>query len=140
MTQRELPWIVLRSAGGGCALLVSIHGLWNIYGLDFRIDTLSSILYCLLPFLSFFVFLFVKPAKLEISLHALIAVGYLAVYSFLNWRTCTAFGYCSTVTATVSTTLMTSSVVAALVVLILSATSRFLGCRQAAKPASRPAN
>ena len=59
-----------------------MHGLWNIYGLDFRIDTLISVLSCLLPFLSFFVFLFVKTPKVWKShLHAFIAVGYLAAYS-----------------------------------------------------------
>src|ERR1700735_916776 len=107
MTLRNILWIALRTAAGVCALFVSLHGLWNLYGLDFRIDTIASVLYCLLPFLSFFIFLFVKTSRFEIALHAAIALAYLAVYSMLNWRTCSAFGYCDTVASTIFTTLRT---------------------------------
>lgn len=140
MTLRELPWIALRTAAGVCALFVSIHGLWNIYGLDFRIDTLISVLYCLLPFLSFFVFLFVKIPRLEVSLHTFIAVGYLAAYAFLNWRTCAAFGYCTTVAATIGTTLTTRPMLAAFAVVLLSALTLLVDARESAKTASRRAN
>lgn len=133
MMLRELPWIGLRIAAGGCALFVSLHGIWNLYGLDFRIDTLISVLYCLLPFLSIFVFLFVKPPRLEVSLHALIAVGYLSTYSLLNWRTCTGFGYCTTVVSTIGTTLRTKPILAAFGVVLFSAIALFLDARRAGK-------
>src|SRR5579863_2656018 len=120
MTSRELPWIGLRTATGVCALFVSLHGIWNLYGLDLRIDTLISVLYCLLPFLSFFVFLFMKRLELEVVAHVLIAAGYLASYAFLNWRTCSGFGYCTTVEATIQVTLLTKSVLAAVAVVFLS--------------------
>ena len=136
MKLREVFWIALRTAAGVCALFVSIHGLWNIYGLDFRIDTLISALYCLLPFLSFFVFLFVKTPRLEVSLHAFIAVGYLAAFSFLNWRTCSAFGYCTTVADTIGTTLTTRPMLAAFAVVLLSAASPLVDARDSARPAS----
>ncbi len=140
MTLRELPWIALRTAAGVCALFVSIHGLWNVYGLDFRIDTLISVLHCLLPFLSFFVFLFVKRPKLEVSLHAFIAVGYLGAYAFLNWRACAAFGYCTTVAATIGTTLTTRPMLASFAVVLLSAATLLLDARESAKRALRRAN
>ena len=140
MKLREVFWIALRTAAGVCALFVSIHGLWNVYGLDFRIDTLISALYCLFPFLSFFVFLFVKAPKLEVSLHAFIAVGYLASYAFLNWRTCSAFGDCTTVAATIGTTVATKPMLAAFAVVLLSAATLVLDTRESAKRASRRAN
>lgn len=139
MTVRELPWIALRTAAGICAVFVSIHGVYNAYGLDFRIDRLVSVLYCLLPFLSFFVFLFVKEPKLEVSLHAIIAVGYLATYSFLNWRTCSGFGDCTTVGATIATTLRTKSVLAAFAVTILSGIVLLFDVHRAAKSESHSA-
>jgi hypothetical protein len=135
MTFRELPWIGLRIATGVCALFVSLHGVWNLYGLDFRIDTLISVLYCLLPFLSFFVFLFIKKPKLEVVVHFLIAVGYLATYSFLNWRTCTGFGDCTTMGETVRITFQTKPVLAAFVVLVLTAGTLFLDARNETTPA-----
>jgi hypothetical protein len=140
MTLRELPWLALRTAAGVCSLFVSTHGLWSIYGLDFRLDTLISVLYCVLPFLSFFVFLFVKTPRFEVSLHAFIAVGYLATYAFLNWRTCTAFGYCTTVAATIGTTLTTRPMLAACAVVLLRTATLLLDARESARPASPRAN
>jgi len=139
MTTRELPWISLRTASGVCALYLSLHGVWNIYGLDFRIDTLISVLYCLLPFLSFFVFLFARQAKIELSLHILIAFGYFAAYVFLNWRTCSAFGYCTTVGSTIGTTLETKPVLAAFAVILFTGVAQWFDGRSAAKSQSRPA-
>jgi hypothetical protein len=140
MTSHELPWIATRTAAGVCALFVSIHGLWNIYGLDFRIDTLISALYCLLPFLSFFVFLFVKILRIEVCLHALVAVGYLATFSFLNWRTCSAIGYCTTIAVTIAATVATKPMLAAFAVVLLSVATLLLDTRESAKHASRRAN
>lgn len=137
MTLRELPWIGLRTAAGACALFVSLHGIWNIYGLDFRIDTLISVLYCLLPFASFFVFLFVKAPRIEVSLHGLIAAGYLSAYSFLNWRTCEGFGYCTTVGATIEMTFRTKPILAAFAVVFFSGVALLLDARPAEKSRSQ---
>jgi hypothetical protein len=125
LKRTEWPWIALRTLTGVCALFLSVHGLWNLYGLDLRIDTLVSVLYCLLPFLSFFVFLFVKTARVEVAMHALIALGYATVYSILNWRTCSGFGDCISVGSTIAATVRTKSVLAALAVVILSGVGVF---------------
>lgn len=139
MKMRQLPWTVLRIVTGVCALFVSLHGVWNLYGLDFRIDTVVSTLYCVLPLLSFFVFLFAKPLKTQVLMHGIIAVGYLAVYAMLNWRTCSAFGYCDSVGATVFLTLRTKPVLAAFLVLVLSLVGLFVKTGPAAKSQSRVA-
>lgn len=124
-------WLGLRVAVGVCSAFVTLHGLYGVYGLDFRRDTLVSVLYCLLPFLSFFVFLFVKAPKLEVLLHAIIAVGYLTTYSMLDWRTCDALGYCTTVAATVLQTLCTKAVLASFGALLFSAAALLLGDEKA---------
>jgi hypothetical protein len=121
MTIRRLIWIALRAAAGICAAFVTIRGALGVYGIDFRVDTLISVFYCSLPFLSFFVFLFAKRPRIELVLHAVIAVGYCSSFTFLNWRTCSSIGYCTTVTATLWTTLMARSVLAAFAVVFLSA-------------------
>ncbi len=126
MKLRELPWIALRTAAGVCALFVSLHGLWNLYGLDFRIDTLISVLYCLLPFSSFFIFLFVKAPKLEVSLHALIAIGYLTAFSMLNWRTCVELGYCGAIASIVWSTFRIGAVLAAFAVVLFTGSALLL--------------
>ena len=120
MTPRKILWIVLRTAAGACALFVTLHGLRGAYGIEFRTDTLISVVYCAFPIASFFVFLFVKAPKVEIALHLLIAIGYWSAFSFLNWRTCAELGYCSTVASTVLMTLSTKPVLAAFAVIFFS--------------------
>jgi hypothetical protein len=135
MTLREITWTGLRAAAGLCSAIVTLHGLYGAYGLDFRRDTLVSALYVLLPFLSFFVFLFVKAPKIEACLHALIASGYLTTYSMLNWRSCVSLGDCSTVPFTVLETLRTKPALAAFGVVLFSVLALYLDAaarRQAA--------
>ena len=95
MNVRGRIWLLLRLAAGLSSAFVTLHGLYGIYGLDFRRDTMVSTLYCIFPILSFFIFLFVKAPKLELSLHLVIAIGYLTTFSMLNWRTCAEMGYCN---------------------------------------------
>jgi len=121
MSLREITWIALRTATGLCSAIVTLYGLYGAYGLDFRRDTFVSALYVLLPFLSFFVFLFARALRSELWLHALVACGFLTAYSILNWRSCNWLGDCTTVSATVLETLMTKRVLAAFGVFILSA-------------------
>lgn len=134
MKMRELLWIGLRTAAGLCSIFVSVRGLDGAYGIEFRLNTLVSVLYCAIPIASFFIFLFVKAPKLEVALHAVIAVGYLSTYSILNWRTCAELGYCGTVASTVLETLRTKPVEAAFGVVIFCLATLFLGQR----PQNRP--
>ncbi|MGA7107089.1 MAG: hypothetical protein WBY75_05065, partial [Terracidiphilus sp.] len=100
-----------------------------IYGLDFRRDTMVSTLYCIFPILSFFIFLFVKAPKLELSLHLVIAIGYLTTFSMLNWRTCAEMGYCSSVASTVLETISTKPMLAAFAVVLCALLAILVGSR-----------
>lgn len=140
MTLRELPWIGLRTATGVCALFVTIRGFLGAYGIEFRTDTLISALYVALPCASFFVFLLVRRTRMELALHALIAAGYLGSFSFLDWRTCASFGYCTSVASTVLTTLFARPVLSAFGVVVFCAAAMLLDSRPAAQAESHSAN
>jgi hypothetical protein len=126
---RERIWICLRVVVGLSSAFVTLHGLFGVYGLDFRRNTLVSALYCAFPVLSFFLFLFVKAAKPEAILHIVIACGYLTTFSMLNWRTCAEMGYCGTVTSTVVETLETKPILAAFVVVLCVLLANLVGTR-----------
>jgi hypothetical protein len=130
MKLREMLWIALRTATGVCALFVTLHGLWGAYGIEFRIDTLISVLYCLLPFSSFFIFLFVKAPKLELILHTIVAFGYLSAYSILNWRSCAELGYCGSIASTIFMTCRTKPVLAAFCVIALGIVTLLIDARR----------
>jgi hypothetical protein len=126
MSLREITWTALRTATGIASALVTLYGIYGAYGLDFRRDTIVSALYVCLPFLSFFVFLFVKAPRTELGLHALIACGFLTTYSILNWRSCNWLGDCTSVPSTIIATLSTKRVLAAWGVVLLSAAAYLL--------------
>jgi uncharacterized protein (UPF0128 family) len=130
MKMRELLWIGLRTAAGICSLFVSIRGFGGAYGIDFRVDTLVSTIYVVLPVASFFIFLFVKAQNLEVILHAIVAVGYLTTFSMLNWRTCAELGYCESVASTVLETLKIKPVLAAFGVIVFSIAASFADARR----------
>ena len=62
--------------------------------------------YCLLPILCFPVFLLVRPAR-RAALLLVMAGGFLAAYSAINWRTCSELRYCTSVISTLLETLKT---------------------------------
>jgi hypothetical protein len=130
MKMRELPWLGLRTVAGLCSLFVSIRGFGGAYGIDFRVDTLVSTIYVVLPVASFFIFLFVKAQKLELILHAIVAIGYLSTFSILNWRTCAELGYCESIASTVSATLKIKPVLAAFGVIFFSFAASFVDARR----------
>jgi hypothetical protein len=130
MKMNEALWVGLRTASGVCSLFVSLHGIYQIYGLDFRVDTLVSTIYVVLPLASFFIFLFVKVPKLEVSLHAIVAIGYLSTFSILNWRTCAELGYCGSIASTVFATLKIKPVLAAFGVIVFSFAASFVDDRR----------
>jgi hypothetical protein len=130
MKMNEALWVGLRTASGVCSLFVSLHGIYQIYGLDFRVDTLVSTTYVVLPIASFFIFLFVKAPKRELSLHAIVAIGYLSTFSILNWRTCAELGYCGSIASTVFATLKIKPVLAAFGVIVFSFAASFVDDRR----------
>lgn len=74
---------------------ISLYGLVSFAWIDCRQDTFAMILFWILPVLSFPVTLLsFRSLRWSIALHWILALGYLAVYSFLDWRTCAELGYC----------------------------------------------
>ena len=123
----------LRLGAGICSLFLTFHGIYSLYGLDLRRDRLICSLYLLFQLMSFPVFLGVKQ-KAQLTLHAISAVGYLATYSLLNWRTCAELAYCASPAATLFATLFTFPVLDAFAVLLLSAFAMLLGEGSGRKP------
>ncbi len=62
MKIREFGGLALTAMAGVVSAIVTLSGVYSIYGLDFRQDTVLSVLYCLLPILCFPVFILVRPA------------------------------------------------------------------------------
>ena len=120
MKLKELIWLAARTITGILCMYVSFLGLFSLYGLDLRVNPIVSTLFFALPTLSIFVFALVKRPRMEWACHALVAAGYLTTFSMLNWRTCSALGYCGTVFATVIATLQIRTVMAAWGIVILA--------------------
>ena len=101
MNLKEILWTATRALTGILCMMVSFRGALSVYGIDFRINPIISAIYCTLPTLSILVFALVKRPRPELIAHFTIAAGYLASFSFLNWRTCAELGYCTSIGATV---------------------------------------
>jgi hypothetical protein len=87
-------WLCRLVAAAG-SFLVTTYGVFSYMGADFARDTLAMGMFCALPMLSFPVFLLsFKSLRWSASLHWILAAAYLAVYTALDWRTCSDSGYC----------------------------------------------
>ncbi len=120
MTIRGIIWAVLLSLAGLLSLGVTIHGLFTFWSIDLRQDAVLTWTYCALPVFCFPIFLLVRPPSRSTFLLSLMALSFLAVYSILNWRTCSELGYCQGVLETVLQTLSTNVVLAFFGVVILN--------------------
>jgi len=106
MKARFAVSLLCRCVAGAGSLLVSAYGAYAYAGADFQRDTLEMVLFCVLPALSFPVFLIsLKSLRWSVTVHWILAAGYLAIYSVLDWRTCSELGYCQDVMRTVLQTL-----------------------------------
>jgi hypothetical protein len=114
MRIRGAAWLALMTLGGLLSAGLTLYGMFSFYSVDFRQDRLLTILFCLLPVLSFPAFLLVRPARRSVALQAVIAPAYLVVYSILDWRTCAELEYCGSVFSTFLETLRTPQVLACL--------------------------
>jgi hypothetical protein len=109
------------------SLLVSAYGVYLFEGADFGRDRLEMSLYCGLPFLSFPVFLLsFWSLRWSVAMHWIIAAGYLAVYSTLDWRTCAEMGYCHGIMQTVLRTFTTRPVGGVFAVAVLNLAALWL--------------
>lgn len=105
--QRVALWICRRIAAFG-SLILSLYGCYCWLASGLQQDWYVVTLYCVLPMLSFPVFLLSKwQPRLSIALHWVLAFGYLAVFSALDWRTCSELEHCSGVAATALAALTT---------------------------------
>src|SRR6516164_1353519 len=107
MTIRSAIWMILMVVGSLISTGVTLNGIYQVYAIDLRQGPLLAGAYCLLPILCFPVFLLVRPAGRAAFLLLILACGFLAVCSTLNWRTCSELGYCVSVTSTVLQTMKT---------------------------------
>ncbi|MGD0730683.1 MAG: hypothetical protein ABR956_05425 [Terracidiphilus sp.] len=106
MRVRLLVMTVCQTIAGILSFAVSFYGVYSFMSVDLRQDTGVSVLFCLLPVLSFPVFLLpFRRLRLSVALLWILAVAYLAVYSRLDWRTCAELGYCQSMPKTVLRTL-----------------------------------
>ncbi len=101
---QEFAWLAARAITGILAMMLTFRGLYSAWAVDFRFSTLLTLSYCIAPGISVFVFLFTRRFPLEFTLQCLVALVYASSFTALNWRTCSAYGYCESMGAT---TLMT---------------------------------
>lgn len=133
MNLKEILWIATRALTGIFCMIVSFRGALSVYGIDFRINPIISAIYCTLPTLSILVFALVKRPRPEFFAHLTIAAGYLASFSFLNWRTCAELGYCSSVSSTVWETLRIRPMLCAWGVVVLASLAILMDLKPAAR-------
>jgi hypothetical protein len=110
MTDRNLIRIGLTWIAGLLSFAVLGHGLYWAWSIDIRFNPALSILFCALPILSFPVFLIGLLFRRIAVLQPILAFAFFAVYSALNWRTCSALGYCGSIGSVVWMTLTTRTV------------------------------
>jgi hypothetical protein len=106
MKIRTVTLSLCRSVAGLLSLFVTAYGAISFEFANLRQDTLAMSLFCALPLLSFPMFLLsFRSLRWSVRMHWILAAGYLAVYSVLDWRTCSERGYCQGVIRTVLQTL-----------------------------------
>jgi hypothetical protein len=107
MTNRTFLRIGLTWIAGFLSFAVLGRCLFWATRIDLRVNPVISILFCVLPILSFPVFLAGFLFRKAAVLQPILAVAFLAAYAFLNWRTCSSLGYCGSVPSIVWMTLTT---------------------------------
>jgi hypothetical protein len=102
----RLAAILCRTLTGLLSFGISGYGCYIFAASGLHQDSIATLLFCALPMLSFPAFLLgFRERSAANLLHWALATCYLAVFSELNWRTCSELGYCGTVAATVLETL-----------------------------------
>lgn len=103
---------VLNALAAASSFGVMGWGVYSAWSIDFRMSPVLSFLYCALPILSFPLVVRIRRRRIPAWWLSVAACAYLAVYSMLNWRTCSAHGYCGSVAGTVFLTLKTPPMLA----------------------------
>jgi hypothetical protein len=119
MRTRRILLLICRLITAFGSFVVSFYGLYALEGMGIQKDSLATWLFCILPLLSFPVFVFSYfRFPLAVWLHWLLAMAYMADFAVLDWRTCSEHGYCYSAVATVLSTLRIRPVQAAFAVAI----------------------
>lgn len=100
---------ILNALAAAASFGVLGWGVFSAWSIDFRFNPVLSALYCALPILSFFLVARIRRGRIPAWWLSAAAGLYLVVYSMLNWRACSAHGYCGGVAGTVLLTLKTPS-------------------------------
>ena len=58
-------WLVVRALTGILCMFVTFHGGYSGYAMDFRVNSIVTVLYCDAQALSIFVFLFARTRREE---------------------------------------------------------------------------
>ncbi|MGH9562122.1 MAG: hypothetical protein ACRD3S_11770 [Terracidiphilus sp.] len=98
---------ILNALAAAASFGVLGWGVYSAWSIDFRMNPVLSVLYCALPILSFPLVARIRRGRIPVWWLSVMACAYLAVYAILNWRTCSAHGYCGSVSGTVFLTLKT---------------------------------
>jgi hypothetical protein len=104
--------LLLNVLAGILSFLVMGWGLYSVMSVDFRLNPALTILYCAIPILCFPLFLLVRLRRKPAWWMGVAGCAFLAVYSMLNWRSCSALAVCGSVAGTVWMTLWTFPVLA----------------------------
>jgi hypothetical protein len=108
MTNRTILRIGLNWIAGLLSFAVMGFGLRTAIGIDFRFNPVLSTLYAVLPLLSFAIFLMGFLIRRMPVVQAGLAITFLGIFAALNWRTCSALGYCAGIFSTILLSLETS--------------------------------
>jgi hypothetical protein len=121
MKVRTVTPFVCRAVVGIGSFFVSAYSIYSFEFANLKQDTFAMSLFCALPLLSFPAFLLSFRSLLwSVRMHWILAAGYLAVYSMLDWRTCSERGYCHGAARIVLQTLTAKPVETVLAVAVLN--------------------
>jgi len=127
--------LLCRTIAGLGSLVISAYGVYAASWTNFYQDTVLVSLFCMLPILSFPVFLLsFRTARWSVALHWISAIGFLAVFSMVEWRTCAELGYCEGLLRTVLVTLSAHPVEAAFGVAVINLAGLLLGAKRRHNP------
>ena len=130
MSDRKLIRFGLNGIAGFLSFAVLGFGLYSAWGIDACFNPVLSTLYYVLPILSFPVFLIGFRFQKAAVLQPILAVAFLTVYAPLNWRTCSALGYCGSIASLIWMTLTAPASLAFLGTAIASLAAMALNERQ----------
>lgn len=106
MKLTQIASAILRRVVRLGSFAMSLSALYVFTWADFRSDAVVMALFCGMPLLSFPASLaFYRRTRGAAIAHWVLALVYLTVYSMLDWRTCSSFGYCQSVAQVVLVTM-----------------------------------